>query len=323
MRPRRALSLLVVAASVAALSGCAGSPVLSGSPLFPAAATMPASWDEAYAEVKDKDVDSAQLSESTRLYLMGFDPLTEKPQLPVRPEEPRATGAAAERFALAPLTLAQRPAAGTSCAVIAAGVGGEKARCGKANDDELSGDLPKDVPEGAFVVGRAFGDGHMVILDRPGDGARMWDAAMHERGHLYAAWLCGRADCLDEAFVKRGYAPSTRYLSSLTEAFAQAWAECHGAPARPEYKRLKCSDVEAVTAEAEAAKKVAKEQYAKKTAQFREDLSDYYSRMDAFDRRTTEHEALARFAERVRANQAPDGGPTSERATRGSAPGVV
>ena len=100
---------------------------------------MPASWEQAYAEVRDRDPATTQVSAPTRLFLTGVDPLRDKPRMPVRPTEPRPRLLAKDPFPLAPLRMPKRPPDGTACATIAAAVGGPKARCGSAADEGCVG----------------------------------------------------------------------------------------------------------------------------------------------------------------------------------------
>ena len=286
------------AMATAALSGCAGSA------LFPAKATLPATLEEAYAEVQGKDVaatDVASLSGPTRAFLTGFDEAAARPTPPTRPTEPRPSALATERFALPDLAMSTRPADGTACALIATQVGGAQAECAAKGDSALADELPEGVPAGSYVVGKAYGDGRIILLNQPGEGGEMWDAAMHERGHLLAAWLCGRADCLNAKIQARGYRDSSSYLGSLTEGFAQSWAQCHGARTRADYTIVKCPDVAAVVAAAEEEKAAAKRDYdaAKKT--YDDAMANYQQKVREYDERGRQVEVLKRFGSKVTA----------------------
>lgn len=292
-RPR-GWAILAVATAAAALSGC------SGSFLFPTAATMPATLEQAYDDAKDKDSPDG-LSAPTKAFLAGFDAQAARPSMPRRPAEPRPSATASERFQLTELSMATRPADGTACALIASTVGGGKARCADKGDSELGDDLPAGVPAGSYLVGKAYGDGRMILLNQPGEGGQMWDAAMHERGHLFAAWLCGRADCLNDKFVARGYRDSASYLGSLTEGFAQSWAQCHGARMRTDYVVIKCTDVQAVVDAATAEKAAAKKEYEQAKKSYDESLTAYQQKMREYDERCSQVDALAKLADRVKA----------------------
>lgn len=300
-RARRARSrgwaILAVATSAATLSGC------SGSFLFPTEATMPATLEQAYEDAKDKDSPDG-LSGPTKVFLSGFDAEAARPSLPRRPAEPRPSATASERFQLTDLAMPARPADGTACSLIATTVGGGKARCADKGDTELDADLPAGVPAGSYVVGKAYGDGRMLLLNQPGEGGQMWDAAMHERGHLLAAWLCGRADCLNDKFVARGYRDSSSYLRSLTEGFAQSWAQCHGARMRTDYVVIKCADVQAVVDAATAEKAAAKQEFEKAKKSYDESLTAYQQKMREYDERCSQVDALAKLADRVKKAQA-------------------
>lgn len=280
---------LVAAAAVVASSGC------SGSRFFPTQAVMPATLDQTYDEVKDKDP-AADVSESSAAFLAGFDADAARPTKPTPPTEPRPSTLASERFTLADLAMPTRPADATACTLIAAQVGGGQARCAEKGDAALSDSLPAGVPAGSYVVGKAYGDGRMVLLDQPGDGGEMWDAAMHERGHLLATWLCGRADCLNAKFVSRGYRDSPAYLGSITEGFAQSWAQCNGAKQRSDYVILKCPDVTAVVAEAQREKAAAKKDYEEAKKAYDSSVSDYQARLRDYDKKNQEIDAVQRFA---------------------------
>ena len=203
-----------------------------------------------------------------------------------------------------------RPADGTACSLIATTVGGGKARCADKGDTELDADLPAGVPAGSYVVGKAYGDGRMLLLNQPGEGGQMWDAAMHERGHLLAAWLCGRADCLNDKFVARGYRDSSSYLRSLTEGFAQSWAQCHGARMRTDYVVIKCADVQGVVDAATAEKAAAKQEFEKAKKSYDESLTAYQQKMREYDDRCSQVDASPswRTGSRRRRRPAPPNG---------------
>lgn len=287
--------MLTVGMATVALTGC------SGSVVFPTHGTMPATLEQAYDEVKDKDQNSAVLTGPTRAYLSGFEAAAARPSVPTRPAEPRPSALASERFTLADLAMTTRPADATACPLIAAQVGGGQAHCANKGDSSLADDLPAGVPAGSYVVGKAFGDGRMILLNQPGEGGGMWDAAMHERGHLFAAWLCGRADCLNAKLTARGYKDSASYLGSLTEGFAQSWAQCHGARMRPDYVVITCSDVTAVVAAAQDEKAAAKKDYEAAKKSYDESLVGYQQKMREYDERCHQVDVLQRFGDAVKA----------------------
>lgn len=289
----RVAAALMTALAVASVAGCGGSMV------FPTGATLPATLDQAYDELQARGAD-AEPSEPTRVFLTAFDPAAARPSVPVRPTEPRPSALAAERFALANLQMSDRPAAGTACSTIAAGVGGEQARCAEKGDAALSDALPAGVPTGSYLVGKAYADGRMVLLDQPGEGEAMWDAAMHERGHLLAAWLCGRADCLNPRLVARGYRDSAAYLGSLTEGFAQSWAQCHGAARRTDYVVIPCGDVQSIVDVATAEKTTAKKDYDAAKATYDEALARFQQGMRDYDERLRRIDALTKAADRIK-----------------------
>ncbi|MCB1253079.1 MAG: hypothetical protein M9891_16540 [Austwickia sp.] len=293
----------VALAGMAALIGI-GLTGCSGSVLFPTQAVLPATLEQAYDEVKDHP-ESTDLSAPTRAFLSGFDPAAARPSTPRRPIEPRPSALAAERFTLADLAMAARPADGTACSLIADQVGGGKARCAQQGDAALNDDLPAGVPTGSYVVGKAYGDGRMVLLNQPGEGGEMWDAAMHERGHLYATWLCGRADCLNSKFVARGYRDSSSYLASLTEGFAQSWAQCHGARKRSDYVVLACPDVTDVVAAALADKTAAKQDFESAKKAYDESMATYEQQMREYDERGRQIDVLAKVTTGLKAAASP------------------
>jgi hypothetical protein len=288
-------AVLTMGIGAVALTGC------SGSVVFPTQATMPATLEQAYDEVKDKDQNSADISGPTRAYLTGFEAAAARPSVPSRPAEPRPSVLASERFALTELAMPRRPADATSCTLIAAQVGGGQAQCANKGDISLADDLPAGVPAGSYVVGKAFGDGRMILLNQPGEGGDMWDAAMHERGHLFATWLCGRADCLNAKLVARGYKESASYLSSLTEGFAQSWAQCNGARMRPDYVVINCTDITAVVTLAQDEKAAAKKDYEAAKKSYDESLVGYQQKMREYDERCHQVDVLQRFGDAVKA----------------------
>lgn len=285
--------------AVISLSGC------SGSVLFPARAVLPATLDEAYHEVQGKG-ESAEFSDPTRAFLTGFDPASARPTPPTRPIEPRPSALASERFTLADLGMPTRASDATDCTVIAAEVGGGNATCAEKGEAALADALPPGVPAGSYVVGKAFGDGRMILLNQRGEGGEMWDAAMHERGHLLASWLCGRADCLNNKLVNRGYKDSVSYLGSLTEGFAQSWAQCNGARKRSDYVAIKCTDIDAVVAAATDEKTAAKRDFEQAKKSYDEALASYQEQVHRYDDRLRQIDVL----QRVRSAQAHGEGST-------------
>lgn len=293
--PRRTWQLAAVGAllTVTVLTGC------TGSALFPEKATMPSSREQAYQEIVNKGDDDTEVTESTRLYLSGFDPAVERPASMTAPVQPVPSPLAAELFPMPDLAMPDRPTGAVTCAAIASATGGAKARCASRTDPEMA-NLPQGTPSDGFVVGRAYPDGRMFLLDRPGHSGEMWDTGMHERGHLLATWLCGQMDCLNAKFEARGHAEKPDYLNSLAEAFAQSWAECQGAQRLTMYRRLPCSDVEAVVTEATKEKKIAKENDQRRKAAYDSAQKMYREKESERDRITRQVEVIERFTERAK-----------------------
>lgn len=255
---------------------------------------MPATREQAYEDIRNNNDDPDRATDSTRLFLSGFDPTNDLPKRPVRPLAPRKPALAEERFAMPELAMAKPPTAGTACQNIATAVGGPKAKCVNKSHPDFQAQRPAGVSSDWTLYGLAYSDGRIYILDQPAKTKLMWDVTMHERAHVYAGWLCGRADCLNPKFEARGHAERSNYHGSLAEAFAQSWAECHGAARVPEYRSLPCADVEAVIKEAVEEKKKAKEKYDKDRQTFSQDMAKYDEESKNLEKRRVEHSVLVR-----------------------------